>query len=438
MFPKIVIFAAGAHIDYFLERVYTSSNEDIFDFCIYADGEPAIDMIPKYIKNEVTLKDIPNIVYKENGQVIRNKCERIKKLSYDYGMNFDKDVYPAVYSNCEKVKLIPVENARGCNFRCEFCIHPIKSGNYREKSINELMEELDVLNKKYGFINFYACGSNTSHKFCIDILKKVYEKGNDYILSFFQSARDFNIENRDILSKANVGFFWIGIETASQDIAKNQIKNHKKISDSELVCKLLNEIGIRHYDSYIFPMPGYNFMSADETIELINRINSEWVVIYPPLLQPRTAWVEKGNEYIKFINKEQFINESMFGIEEIENKIFPPAVTNKKLIETVTINERNYQEVYYQNVRFRYRYDKNNILAAHNYNPKKLDLSILKNKFYYQHDKMSECVNKALRTGDFDEARKELSRYNEMCTSGTIKSTRVDYVIFTKNVVDYY
>lgn len=421
IFPNLLLFAGGAHVDYFLENVYDNHLNGIFDFCIYSDGEVAMKELGHYLDGEIKIENIPNIIYEKNGTIIRNFNKRKETLKRDYDMNFDADVYPAVAADDEKVKLIPIENTRGCNFNCAFCIHPIKSGCYKEKMLDEFFDEMYSLNKKYGFINFYACGSNTSHENCISILSEVYNRGNDLILSFFQSTRDFNFDNIEILEKANVGFFWIGIETASKEISKEIIRNGKDISKSEQVCQALNTIGVRHYDSYIFPMPGNDFLKAQETLDLIHRIDAEWVVIYPPLLQPRTAWVEKGNEFIKFVDKKNYIKESRFGIEEFDNKVLPPVLTNKALGESVFINGKSYKQIYCEYLQFRYSYDKNNLTSAHNYHPKRLSLNNDMNIFYTQHDKMTAAIMKALQEGCFDEARFELKKYNDMCTAGSIR-----------------
>lgn len=421
MFPDVVLFAGGAHMDYFLEKAYADHLRGIFDFSVYSEGEPALEKLGEYVDGKIGLESIPNIIYEKDGQIMRSSDIRKMGLPLDYNMNFDPNVYPAVASLDEKVKLIPIENTRGCNFNCGFCIHPIKSGRYREKTLDSFFDEMYALNEKYGFINFYACGSNTSHENCISILQKMYNRGNDLVLSFFQSTRDFDFNNIGLLERANVGFFWIGIETASSQLSREIIHNGKDISKSEAVCLALNDIGVRHYDSYIFPMPGNDFMKAQETLDLIHRINAEWVVLYPPLLQPRTAWGEKGNDFIQFVDKEGYIRASMFGIEEYENKVLPPILTNRTLGEAVSINGKTYRDIFCEYLQFRHSYDRNNLVSAHNYHPKKLDLTKDMNVFYTQHDEMTAAIMEALKTGNFKGARSALAKYNEICTAGSIK-----------------
>lgn len=419
IFPKLLIVGGGAHVDFFMEDVYEDAG-DIFDLLVYSAGEIAVNLIPKYLDGLIALEEIPNIIYKKNGKVIVNPEQRVGKLTYDVNADFDEDTYLGINKEDEKVKLIPLENTRGCNFNCSFCIHPIKSGRYREKNPEAFIEEVYFLKERHGFINFYGAGSNTSHKNCIENLKKVYERGNEVILSFFQSTRDFDLGNESFLKDANVGFFWIGVETSSQKIAQTTIINGKNVSKVEAVCLLLKHLGIRAYTSYIYPLPGGNEELADDTLKMMRKLDSEWVVIYPPLLQPRTGWFRGTSEHIKFVDKKAFVFASMYGIEEIENKVLPRIVTDDLLAESVLINGKTYREIYYEYINFKNRYNSGNPVFAHQYTVKKLDLSQRKNRFYAITDKMTNSVMKALTLGEFDLARKDLMEYNLFCTSGSL------------------
>lgn len=419
IFPKLVIVGGGAHVDCFMGDIYEDAG-DIFNLLVYSDGEIAVQLLPKYLDGQITLDVIPNIIYKKNGRVVVNPEQRVEKLSCDANVDFDDDTYLGVSKQDEKVKLIPLENARGCNFNCGFCIHPIKSGRYREKNPEEFIEEIYFLKERYGFINFYGVGSNTSHKNCIVNLKKVYERGNEIILSFFQSTRDFDLNNKAFLKEANVGFLWIGVETSSQELAQKAIGNAKQVSTVEAVCLLLKTLGIRTYTSYIFPLPGSKDTLADDTLKMMSKLDSEWVVIYPPLLQPRTAWFGGRNEHIKFVDRNAFVFASMYGIEEIENKVLPRVITDDSLAESVSINGKDYRGIYYEYIQFKARYNSENPVFAHQYTLQDLDLSRPINRFYRITDEMTNSLMKALTCGEFDLARKDLVRYNSFCTSGSL------------------
>lgn len=416
--PYILLIGGGGHVDYFMDNIF--KDNDIFDFLVYGDGEIAVELIPDYLDGKIAIEEIPNIIYKREDKIFVNSKQSVNPLRYKVTLDFSLETYPAINQPDEKVKLIPIENSRGCNYQCGFCIHPIKSGKYREKSPIEFVNEIYSLKDLYGFINFYGVGSNSRHRHCIDILKEVINKGNNIILSFFQSTRDFDLSNEDILRNANIGFLWIGVETGSQELSHISIGSKKKLSKIMDVCMLLKKCGIRTYNSYIYPLPGDNESTERETLEIMLSIDSEWTVIYPPLLQPRTRWFKMPNQYIHFIDRNGFLFSSMYGIEEIENKVLPRIISDQVLGKSLFINKKAYREIYYEYVRFRNKYNENTRCAHHHkYTQPWANENKVREKLYALTDKMTEAIEHALIDGNFEHAKEELTKYNSFCSSGS-------------------
>lgn len=419
-FPHLLLVGGGPHIDCFLDHVYEDT--DLFDLLVYGDGEIPVRQLPSYLAGAVALADIPNIIYRDrqSGRIERNHEVRMNPLRSNIVPDFSTATYPAMALQDEKVKLIPTENSRGCNYQCKFCIHPIKSGHYREKDVEAYVDELEQLRAAYGFVNFYAAGSNTTHRHCVAILSEAYRRGNQIGLSFFQSGRDFKPENIEIIAKANTVFLWVGVETGSQQLSDETLGKRKRVPKMLEVNRLLKNHGIRTYNSYIYPVPGCDESVSQATLELINEIDSEWVVIYPPLIQPRTAWFTSPTDSIEFRDRSAFLFASMYGIEELENKILPPVVTNERLARSVYMNGMSYRSVFFEHVRFRNQYSRGSMTAHHTrYSSSGPQRGV--SRLYELTDAMSAAINKALSDGSFDRARHALVKYNEYCTSGSLK-----------------
>lgn len=417
----MLLVGGGPHVDYFLEHTY--EDIDLFDLLVYGDGEIAVRQLPAFLAGTVSLADIPNVIYgdRQSGRILRNREERVNPLRSDLVSDFSAVTYPAMAFADEKVKLIPTENSRGCNFQCKFCIHPIKSGRYREKPVEAYVDELERLRTAYGFVNFYAAGSNTTHRHCVAILSEAYRRGNHVGLSFFQSGRDFKAENIEIIAKANTVFFWIGVETGSQALSDETLGKRKRVPKMLEVNRLLKNHGVRTYNSYIYPVPGCDRSVERETLDLINEIDSEWVVIYPPLIQPRTAWFTDPVDSIEFHDRTAFLFSSMYGIEELENKVLPPVVTNQRLAGSVYMNGMSYRDVFFEHVRFRNQYSRGSMTPHH----ARVSSSAPQrgvSQLYELTDAMTSAVNETLSSGgSFDRARQALARYNELCTSGSLQ-----------------
>ncbi len=419
--PGVLIVGGGPHVDFFMERACWTA-PTAFDLFVYGDGEVAVRKLPALLDGKLRKEDIPNVIFRGPSGVVVNPPERVSRLEGGIDLAFDRASYPAAERDDEKVKLVPVENARGCNYQCGFCIHPVKSGRYREKSPEEFFDELVRLRERHGFVNFYAAGSNTSHKNCTANLTLVNERGGGFFLSFFQSARDFDFKSEGLLRQSNVGFFWIGVETGSQTLAQESIRNNKSVSQTKAVCALLREIGIRTYTSYIFPLPGAPSHAADETLGVIEELGSEWVVIYPPLVQPRTPWFLGANPHVQLVDREAYLDASMFGIEEVDNKVLPRVVTDEALAGSLLVNGKPYREAYYEYLRFKRRYEPENPFVSHCYSKRGAAGETPRDRLYAMTDEMTRAVMGGLTLGRFEESRPALRRYNEFCTGGGITS----------------
>jgi len=145
--------------------IITSEPELVFnelkpDFGIIGEGERTIiELLEHLEKNKRDFKKVKGIVYKdENGKAVftgkREPIENIDSLPWpDFeGFEFEKQLdnlhsnyhysthifdYPRVY---------PILGSRGCPFNCTFCYH---YDRYRQRSIDNVMEELTTMVKKY-------------------------------------------------------------------------------------------------------------------------------------------------------------------------------------------------------------------------------------------------------------------------------------------------
>ncbi len=417
--PGVMIVGGGPHVDFFMELACEAAPH-AFDLFVYGDGEIAVRNLPALLDGALRKEEIPNLIFRGPEGVVVTPPERVSTLDVGTDLAFDHETYPAAQRDDEKVKLVPVENARGCNYQCGFCIHPIKSGRYREKPPQEFLDEVLRLKARYGFINFYAAGSNTSHRNCVANLALAHDRGDGLFLSFFQSARDFDFGSEELLRRSNVGFFWIGVETGSQELAQEAIRNKKTVAQTKAVCALLRDIGIRTYTSYIFPLPGATASAADETLELIEELGSEWVVIYPPLLQPRTPWFLGSSPHVRLLDRDAFLRASMFGIEEVDNKVLPRVITDEALAGSLLINDKPYRETYYEYLRFKRRHEPENPFVAHSYARRACAGRTPRERLYALTDDMTHAVMQALVKGRFEESRPALRRYNAFCTSGEV------------------
>jgi radical SAM superfamily enzyme YgiQ (UPF0313 family) len=388
-----------------------------FDILLYGESELALIPLLEAVDKQENFFSVPNALFEYDGKVIRTKEKRLKEFSCDDVMAvYDDNIYLAMAGN-SKMKLICVEDSRGCNCRCNFCMHPIKSGQtIRLKSIRQFMTELIYLNKTYGFCNYFCSGSNTPYTHFVNIIKEIKKEKLDVCLSFFQSCRDFEVDSIDVLSNSNLLFLWIGAETGSQILLDKAINKRSNIDNVKGICRLLRHVGVNYVISCIYPLPGENCVTTKEHLDFITNCNPDCIILSPPLVQPRTNWFI-SNEYIEVINRDDFVINSMFGLEEVENKILPPMVSNQLLSSSIRINGKTYRDIYFDYYRFSNLFNESsNFVESFNGSITRTEQLVrLTNE-------TNKKIKFALLDGSFINAKEALVRYNELVTSGSISN----------------
>jgi radical SAM superfamily enzyme YgiQ (UPF0313 family) len=419
--PDVRLIAGGGHVDYFLERVL----HDIpaLDAAASGDGETALVGYADWVCGRITdLDEVPNLLYRHDGRIVATpKRESLTFTTDSHTPLYGSDVYPAVHAPGAKMLTVGFEDSRGCQFACGFCAHPLKSGGLRLRPVDSLLDELASLNREYGFVNFAGSGSNTPYLHASRLYEGMQARGLDLAVNFFQSLRDFRVHKADALRSAHIPLLWVGIETADQELLSSTYDKRRNMEKTKEICAFLNENRIGYIMSLIYPSLGEDEESTRNTIEFVREVGLGHVVIYPPLVQPRTPWM--NDPHVTWIDREEFLRVSQYGLEEVENKVLPPMLGSTELNGSVLLNGRTYSEIYCQNVRFRSELDR--VCGGSRGHQREFRFTPALAPFMTQLNRTFARTDRSLSDGDFASARKEMVRFNELATAGSVERTRV-------------
>jgi anaerobic magnesium-protoporphyrin IX monomethyl ester cyclase len=229
------------------------------DICIQGEGEHIIKEITEAVDGKRILSEIPGVHYWENDQVKAGKKPReIKDLDtlpfparhlvkeYDYGMMNGVHL-------C-KPQFTSISTSRSCPFRCRFCTTRFINGTFRQRTPENVLNELREIQGEYGSVmvdddNFLA-DTRRTHK----ILDGLIQAGSE--LELFITGRVDNVD-RELyrkMAKAGVKFISFGIESGNQDVLDYY---HKRITLSQIrkAIDLAREMKIITWGNFIFGAP---------------------------------------------------------------------------------------------------------------------------------------------------------------------------------------
>ncbi|MCK5077759.1 MAG: radical SAM protein, partial [Calditrichia bacterium] len=287
----------------------------------------------------------------------KNMIKNINGLAFP---EYSEDVYPAMKGN-NKLKIIMIDDSRGCSNGCNFCLHPMKSGYIqRLRNPEGVVDEMERCKKLYGISVFKFAGSNTPKKLALGIAHEITKRNLRVKYTAFANARaDITVGEFEALKNSGCFGLWFGVESGNQKILDNVM--NKKITIGRLLEKMLNckKAGIYASGSVIVPAPGETEKTKEDTLKFLVRSGIDSVIVEPAIIIPGTKWDTDSEKYnIEIMDRDNFFKEEMFYKMKL---LYPPDLL--KPCPYFKINGKLDKEIFKEAGNFVKRLEKNGIIT---------------------------------------------------------------------------
>lgn len=235
------------------EALAFMNNFDNFDYATWGEGESIALSISEYLSNSTTqthIKDIPNIIYREEN-ALKTNIGRNKYVDLD-DLNFDVSDYVEQVKHLRlKYTYIPVESSRGCHWKkCRFCY--LNDGyKYRIKKNETVINELrEVIRKhkiyKFTFLDNDLIGQDlTRFNDFLDNLIDLRNKYNDFTINMAEIVtKGVSYEIIEKMAIAHFHGVQIGYESPSDNLLR-KINKKNTFASNFFFIKWALKFGIR-------------------------------------------------------------------------------------------------------------------------------------------------------------------------------------------------
>lgn len=292
--PETPICLGGPYTTTMMEEIF---KETPAEYAVYGEGELTFNELIHFLKGDGNLDEIKGLMYrKTNGDVVKNPArEQIQDLDSVHLPAYD--LWPM-----ERYPLHRIVSSRGCPFSCAFCnSSSIWSGNWRKRSPESILEEVNYLNKNYGkkiFIfgdNSFNIDTRRVEEFC-DLLIL----NNTKILWSASIRADIITQPvADKMKKAGCYNVAIGIESANNKIlAKiNKQTTIEKITEGISIFK---NAGIEVLGQFVIGSPYDTLETVEESIEWAKNSDCDFINFYSVLPfkgTPQWDYVEEHGHF---------------------------------------------------------------------------------------------------------------------------------------------
>lgn len=278
--PDTIIVIGGNHIAKLVEETLQF---DCFDVGVLGEAEITFLNLVKSIEasGKSELKEVKGIALKENGKIaitengpfIRNLDEMPFPARHLIPPLSEYHPTPASYRRLPHADLM---TSRGCPYSCTFCDNGIFGVSYRERSPENVVEEIELLISKYGvrdikfFDDVFTLNKKRLHKIC-ELLK---ERKIDLPWSCLTRADLVDKETLMAMKKAGCWQVLFGLESGDQRIL-DIVRKRTTVEKNAKAVKLAHEAGLSVRADYLFGIPGDSIESMEKTLDFAINLNTD-------------------------------------------------------------------------------------------------------------------------------------------------------------------
>lgn len=268
-----VIVSSSDSTDHYAEYL----NEGA-DYIIIGEAEITLLELINALKDNTTIDGINGLAYKQEDAFIKTPKRLVLKdldsLPIPAWDLIDIAPYKNMWLNHVGYFSMNVATTRGCPFKCNWCAKPIYGNRYNTRSPQNVLSELVLLKKRYGFEHIWFCDDifglkpGWVHEFALLVQQEHLD------LQFkIQSRADLLVQENYVRDLALAGCenAWMGAESGSQKILDAMDKG-TTVEQIVIATQLLKEHHIKPSFFIQFGYPGEKKEDIQKTIDMINTL----------------------------------------------------------------------------------------------------------------------------------------------------------------------
>jgi radical SAM superfamily enzyme YgiQ (UPF0313 family) len=270
------------------------------DFAIQGEGEIAFKELIDYLKGQLPLEQVHNLISFEYGKITKGPNYELE--------NLDELPFPYITLNEQNkhrdFKVARVETSRGCTFNCKFC-HYAKP-TLRHFSIEYLNTNLNFLFQNFNFkyLTFLDANFNSNKKRMFEILNIVQQNVTKYQrkLSVHIELRPELIDEETVLRFKEYSF-QIDCELGLQSTNKEVLKavGPTNIEKVKQALKLLNKNHIKYKIDLMYGLPKDNFYRFLSSVRFIlKHATNQKKIVAHHYMQLNNTELQNNKDLIRF------------------------------------------------------------------------------------------------------------------------------------------
>lgn len=323
---KVIVIAGGPHPTIMPDDVLKSGYVDIV---VRGEGDETISEVYDSLKD---LSKVKGISYVNNGKIIHNPnrelIDDLDSLPFPAWEYFPLEKYRGTVRKTEFN--LPVMTSRGCPFGCTFCYKGIYGRIWRQRSPENVIQEIKYLKDKFGIKEFSIVDDNFTLKEdrVIYICEKIIE--NKINLPWC-TPNGIRVDHASLelfrkMKESGCYRVYMAVECGDQDVL-DKLNKGIRIEQVKGAFELAKEVGFETSAFFMIGNLGETEETMEKTISLAKELDPDFVQFTISTPYPGTQMYEEIMKNGKLLIKdwEDFAS--------FKGAIFEYKNLNKKLID---------------------------------------------------------------------------------------------------------
>ena len=315
---KSLVVVGGAHAS--ANPASVLKNKDI-DIAAIGEGELTFLKIVQNYKKD--WKKIPGIAFRNKEKIeikkFANFIENLDEIPFPARHLVHMDKYLAHPHNSLANMRKPtteIVSSRGCPFNCIFCsIHTVWGRKWRARSAKNVIDELELLNKKYGVNEFRFFDDNISwnKKRIIEMCDEIIKRKLDIKWDTPNGVAIATLDEEVLKKMKKSGYYKIvmGIESGSEKTLRF-MRKPVVLDHARKIIKICNKLGIWTWSTFVIGFPDETKEEIQKTIDFAKKSGLNFATFY--IAQPYP-----GTEMYEIYKKEGLLKEGIIVESSVTN-----------------------------------------------------------------------------------------------------------------------
>ncbi len=273
-----------------------------FDAVVIGEGEQAAAEILKAYESGSDLRSIKGIAYRQNGRAVltpkRDLEDDLDKIAFPARDLFPNQMYIDHWKKRFGYSTTTVITTRGCPFSCEFCSNAVFGISYRERSEQNVLDEVEeALSFGYDRIHFADDVFTLNRKRLLRLCDEILSRGLDFPWECLGRVDSVDRATAEAMKRAGCRRIFFGIESGDDSVLKLM---NKKITtnDASRAIDAARSAGLKTGAFFILCYPGETDDTVLKTIKFASSLPVNYLSFTMPYPLPGTALYERVKDRI--------------------------------------------------------------------------------------------------------------------------------------------